>query len=424
MFHGNLNFRHIFINRQKDIKIAGTTLSYLLLKNKLADVDILDDPVFIAPEIFQQYPASSKSDIYSFGVLLFVLFSEQWPYKYEINISAFKKNLLKPMNKFKKISKKIPDKLDSIIDRCLQTEPNNRFNSFKELINTYKYETYFQIDYSNESNILSSLKKERFNLRIFNSIKLASVAFIGIFIIGVLFYLYYLSVGYLTANDEIIVPDIINSPYQEAETQLSSLKLSPVIVGERHHMTIEKGNIIETQPAAGRTVKENRPIKLFISKGKGFIDVPDLIGRDFEKSVNYVQKFNLDLIIATESYSYEHPKGIIISQVPTANERVSATDNIQIILSKGFPYELTVEQSKGWFFEDKSNFKTVSFMVDIPDEWPAQDVEIIHYHKNKIDIVFAAEIRSGEQTSIQKELNKNSYIEIFFNDTLAEKVDI
>ena len=78
-----------------------------------------------------------------------------------------------------------------------------------------------------------------------------------------------LYVSYLTSIPEVAVPNVLGIHFDEAESMLDQYQLRSLVVGARFHPHYEEGDIIDMKPPAGRVVKEDRVIRLFVSKGAG-----------------------------------------------------------------------------------------------------------------------------------------------------------
>jgi serine/threonine protein kinase len=91
-------------------------------------------PLYMAPELFADAPASVQSDIYSLGALLYELGTGQTPHEAssleELAKCASQRDAL-PLAKG---APELPGRLCSIVDRCLSRAPEARFTSVEELL--------------------------------------------------------------------------------------------------------------------------------------------------------------------------------------------------------------------------------------------------------------------------------------------------
>ena len=88
---------------------------------------------FVAPEQVTNINVDHRTDIFSFGVIMYQIFTNQLPFKGENEIalihSIFNTTPADP-NEF---NPNIPDGIKNIVFRCLEKNPENRYNSMVEI---------------------------------------------------------------------------------------------------------------------------------------------------------------------------------------------------------------------------------------------------------------------------------------------------
>ena len=68
---------------------------------------------------------------------------------------------------------------------------------------------------------------------------------------------------------------------------------------------------------------------------------------------------------------------------PAANSFVNPSDNIKLIISKGYPIIFEVDKIKSSFFQDKSHVRKVDIQLFILEEWGSQEVDIFYTFNSK-----------------------------------------
>ena len=94
-----------------------------------------------APESFGSGKDSIKMDMYSMGIVFYVIVTLHYPYKVQefITNSDFKNiHNNEPVIDIKEYRKDIPKNVVNVINRMLDKDPNNRFNNWQEIINEIK----------------------------------------------------------------------------------------------------------------------------------------------------------------------------------------------------------------------------------------------------------------------------------------------
>jgi hypothetical protein len=198
-----------------------------------------------------------------------------------------------------------------------------------------------------------------------------------------------------------------------------------MVAGLRFHPIIEKGLVIDTKPPAGRVVKENRVVRLFVSKGKGPILVPDLIGYTKQHVEEKLRGKGLVTEIESERFSLQYPVGTVVAQIPIANTFIGPSENIKLILSKGYPVDVSIKKVSSTFFQNKDHLRKVKVQFFIVDDWPDQEISIFYSFQNRKDQLYKDLVQSGDSLQLEFELAKEGYINIYFNDqlTVRKKID-
>nr|WP_249039720.1 SUMF1/EgtB/PvdO family nonheme iron enzyme [Archangium gephyra] len=91
-------------------------------------------PRYMAPEIWRGEAASSRSDVYSLGAVLFEMCAGQPPYPPELDLNALMEAVLN--HRAPAVSAVVPGvepRFAAIIDRCLEPDPAHRFSSAEAL---------------------------------------------------------------------------------------------------------------------------------------------------------------------------------------------------------------------------------------------------------------------------------------------------
>jgi serine/threonine protein kinase len=84
-------------------------------------------PAYMAPEQLEGQPASTASDIYSFGLVIFEMVTGVRPFQGGTPISTAAKRLAAPPPSPRKFEPTLTPACESVILRCLEREPTNRF---------------------------------------------------------------------------------------------------------------------------------------------------------------------------------------------------------------------------------------------------------------------------------------------------------
>ena len=73
--------------------------------------------------------------------------------------------------------------------------------------------------------------------------------------------------------------------------------------------TVAAGKVIATDPAAGTEIEEGKTVKMYVSKGREKVDVPDLVGKTTDEATAALSALGLSSGNVTEEYSDEYEAG-------------------------------------------------------------------------------------------------------------------
>ena len=89
---------------------------------------------YIPPEQIRGAEADARSDIFSFGVVIYEMLTGTLPFDAEYEAAAFHLILNEPPKPIKNCGSDVPERLCNIIRRSLEKDPNNRYQSVSELL--------------------------------------------------------------------------------------------------------------------------------------------------------------------------------------------------------------------------------------------------------------------------------------------------
>ena len=93
---------------------------------------VLGTPAYMAPEQFEGRPVSPATDIYALGIILYELVTGIHPYSADTPIAAAIRRAKQPKPP-SSVKRAVPRHWDRIIQRCLEFEPEKRFQSATEV---------------------------------------------------------------------------------------------------------------------------------------------------------------------------------------------------------------------------------------------------------------------------------------------------
>ena len=138
VIHRDLKPGNILVNDDAFVKIVdfGLAAAASRVDSRITKTGLLvGTPTYMAPEQVRGQEINSRTDIYSLGVIMYEVFTGEVPYAGEDSMSVMfqhvEGNLVSP----RKLNNNISPALESIIQKCMALNPEERFSSFTELKN-------------------------------------------------------------------------------------------------------------------------------------------------------------------------------------------------------------------------------------------------------------------------------------------------
>ncbi|MCF0154736.1 MAG: PASTA domain-containing protein, partial [Veillonella sp.] len=125
-----------------------------------------------------------------------------------------------------------------------------------------------------------------------------------------------------------------------------------VTVSEVANSEVPAGQVISQTPAAGETVKENRPVHLVVSKGSGDITVPDLSGLTVDQARQRLKDLGLVVGKITMQEDTSKPDGVVLSSSPSNDSKVSKGQPIDLVVNKLKPKKVSMPNVIGMSLKD------------------------------------------------------------------------
>ncbi|MBX3136725.1 protein kinase [Candidatus Obscuribacterales bacterium] len=118
------------------VKVLDFGIARLSDSQKLTRVgEIIGSPLYMSPEQCLDDPVDGRTDIYSFGVLMYLCLTGTVPFKGNTLYETVEAKCTKPIPRFKEVAPdcEIPNFLEELVRHCLAVEPDERFQSMAEL---------------------------------------------------------------------------------------------------------------------------------------------------------------------------------------------------------------------------------------------------------------------------------------------------
>src|SRR5207249_6459731 len=94
---------------------------------------VLGTPAYMAPEQVRGEPADHRADIFAFGAVLYEMLSGTRAFRRDTPVESMNAVLSEEPADLSASNTNIPPTLDRVVRRCLEKNPDSRFQSAKDL---------------------------------------------------------------------------------------------------------------------------------------------------------------------------------------------------------------------------------------------------------------------------------------------------
>jgi len=131
----------------------------------------------------------------------------------------------------------------------------------------------------------------------------------------------------------ISVPQVTGLSQAAAETALRKAGLTPGTVTQTASDTIGAGIVVSTDPVAGTSWPQTKPVGIMVSAGP---PLPNFVGQQFQDAQGQTQSGNYQLQQVPDANSTQ-PQGTITSQSPAPGTPITPGEVVTVHVSNGPP---------------------------------------------------------------------------------------
>lgn len=215
IIHRDIKSENIMVNSKNQIKVMDFGLAKLKGSLKLTRTSsTIGTLAYMSPEQIQGIEADMRSDIFSYGVVLFEMTTGKMPFRGEHEAAIMYSIVNEELEDASKYREDVPSELLHILKKSLEKDPEDRYQSMAEIIvdlrrlkkeSTRVVRTQeFQRPGQNRSNILSSTPQAPKN-RFLSKKYLAGIGIAIVLVIGVFLFKDLITSSIAGKNDKKII---------------------------------------------------------------------------------------------------------------------------------------------------------------------------------------------------------------------------
>jgi serine/threonine-protein kinase len=157
----------------------------------------------------------------------------------------------------------------------------------------------------------------------------------GIFLLALVCSLYLTSKWIVQSEEEVLVPHLVGHDTVYALDLLTSLGLNIKVGGFMWSETVPKNFIASQKPDYGTWLKQDRDVKIIISRGSKRVRVPKLVGTKLREAKLVLAQNGLQLGGICRIPTSQYPRGTIIAQKPEFLQEIERGQAVDFLISNG-----------------------------------------------------------------------------------------
>ncbi len=133
LIHRDLKPANLLITGESEVKISDFGTALMKDSELTQIVDAVGTPSYMAPEQLAGQNLTHRADIYSLGVVMYQLLSGKLPFSAQNQYELIRRISSQPPTPLNSVRAGLPLGVINIVERCLQKEPENRYESWSEM---------------------------------------------------------------------------------------------------------------------------------------------------------------------------------------------------------------------------------------------------------------------------------------------------
>ncbi|RXI98057.1 Stk1 family PASTA domain-containing Ser/Thr kinase [Anaerobacillus alkaliphilus] len=389
--HRDIKPHNILISESGEAKVTDFGIARAMTSATITHTNsVMGSVHYLSPEQARGGLVNEKSDIYSLGIVLYEMVTGRVPFSGDTAVSIAIKHLQTEVPSPRKTNPTLPQSVENIILKATAKDPFHRYTSVRELeedlhtaldprrINEEKF--VIPDDNEDVTKAIPIIKEDLFADDNLEQTKIKTqneqkpnqsdedkpkkkrkwvmITFITFFLLVGSVIAAFAIIPKLLHVDEVLIPaDLIGMEYDEVFETLTTLGLL-VEREDQNHGEIPEGHVISTNPEAGRTVKVNTTITVFVSEGKPKIEMVDVTSLDKEIARKTLIRLGFkeeNIQEATEESDIEEDK--VIRQTPLPDELIVPEETI-VTLTYSIPKWFSLQNLTGLPSEEVRDYLT------------------------------------------------------------------
>ena len=331
IIHRDIKPQNIIISREGKVKVTDFGIARAASSNTISS-NAMGSVHYISPEQARGGYSDAKSDIYSFGIMLFEMVTGRVPFEGDTTVSVALQHIQDDITPPSQLVPSIPVSVEKIILKCTQKKTEKRYQNMSDLISDLKRSLVTpDEDFVNMNPVVSSgptkmiTEEERERIQNAARVKRSNPEDVEYYEEG-----FDEEYDFDYPDDDLEEPED-NEKSSAADKLITALGISVAVIIVIITMFIIFKMISLISSNNGSNYGPNNNATTIADDGK--IEVPQLTGHTLDEVKTILSNANLGIKTTYEYSSYD--EGTVIEQSIEAGTRISLHTTIVVTVSQG-----------------------------------------------------------------------------------------